>query len=123
MTNRSEGLSIVEAEHRQHAVVEQTIRDLKDQALAHFPLRPLLSRRGLDRHRRVGTQPVTVDSDHRVTEQHRPDRPRPSAPVVHNPRTIDQNSAGLDAAEPARWPWAADSLAALTRMRVLLPPP
>src|SRR5215218_9449929 len=28
---------IVEAEHRQHAVVELVIRDLKDQALAHFP--------------------------------------------------------------------------------------
>ena len=30
-------LTVVEAEHRQHAVVELAIRDLKDQALAHFP--------------------------------------------------------------------------------------
>ena len=29
--------TLVEAEHRQHAVVELVIRDLKDQALAHFP--------------------------------------------------------------------------------------
>ena len=36
-TNRSEPLAIVEAEHREHAVVELYIRDLKDQALAHFP--------------------------------------------------------------------------------------
>ena len=36
-TNRTEPLQIVEAEHRQHAVVELVIRDLKDQALAHFP--------------------------------------------------------------------------------------
>jgi hypothetical protein len=36
-TNRTEPLTIVEAEHRQHAVVELAIRDLKDQALAHFP--------------------------------------------------------------------------------------
>jgi hypothetical protein len=28
---------VVEAEHRQHAVVALTIRDLKDQAVAHFP--------------------------------------------------------------------------------------
>ena len=28
---------MVEAEHRDHAVVEQVIGDLKDQALAHFP--------------------------------------------------------------------------------------
>src|SRR5215217_4050220 len=36
-TNRTEPLAVVEAEHRQHAVVELCIRDLKDQALAHFP--------------------------------------------------------------------------------------
>ena len=36
-TNRTDPLAIVEAEHRQHAVVELAIRDLKDQALAHFP--------------------------------------------------------------------------------------
>jgi Transposase DDE domain group 1 len=37
ITNRTEALELVEAEHRRHAVVELTIRDLKDQALAHFP--------------------------------------------------------------------------------------
>jgi hypothetical protein len=37
ITNRTEPLELVEAEHRQHAVVELTVRDLKDQALAHFP--------------------------------------------------------------------------------------
>ena len=37
LTNRTDTLEIVEAEHRQHAVVEFAIRDLKDQALAHFP--------------------------------------------------------------------------------------
>jgi hypothetical protein len=37
ITNRGEDLALVEAEHRDHAVVEQVIADLKDQALAHFP--------------------------------------------------------------------------------------
>jgi hypothetical protein len=37
ITNRTEPLALVEREHRQHAVVELAIRDLKDQALAHFP--------------------------------------------------------------------------------------
>src|SRR5207245_85825 len=32
LTNRIDPLKIVESEHRQHAVVELTIRDLKDQA-------------------------------------------------------------------------------------------
>ncbi len=37
LTNRTDDITIVEAEHRDHAVVEQLIADLKDQALAHFP--------------------------------------------------------------------------------------
>ena len=36
-TNRTEPLLLVDSEHREHAVVELAIRDLKDQALAHFP--------------------------------------------------------------------------------------
>jgi hypothetical protein len=37
LSNRTEPLVLVESEHREHAVVELAIRDLKDQALAHFP--------------------------------------------------------------------------------------
>jgi hypothetical protein len=36
-SNRDDPLELVEAEHREHAVVELAIRDLKEQALAHFP--------------------------------------------------------------------------------------
>jgi hypothetical protein len=36
LTNRTHDRTIVEAEHRGHAVVEQVIADLKDQALPHF---------------------------------------------------------------------------------------
>jgi hypothetical protein len=37
VTNRTDPLELVEAGHRHRAVVELLIRDLKDQALAHFP--------------------------------------------------------------------------------------
>ncbi|MCA1679148.1 MAG: IS1380 family transposase, partial [Actinobacteria bacterium] len=37
ITNRTEQIALVEAEQRDHAVVEQVIADLKDQALQHFP--------------------------------------------------------------------------------------
>ncbi|MDP9257098.1 MAG: IS1380 family transposase, partial [Actinomycetota bacterium] len=37
ITNRSDELELVEAEHRQHAVVELAIRDHKDSALRHAP--------------------------------------------------------------------------------------
>lgn len=36
-TNRTEQIELVEAEHREHAIVESHIADLKDGALAHFP--------------------------------------------------------------------------------------
>jgi hypothetical protein len=37
LTNREEDMHTVDREHRRHAEVELAIRDLKDQALAHFP--------------------------------------------------------------------------------------
>ena len=37
LTNRIEDMHTVDREHRRHAEVELAIRDLKDQALAHFP--------------------------------------------------------------------------------------
>src|SRR3954452_14718477 len=37
VTNRTDDMHLVDAEHRQHAVIELVIRDLKAQALAHFP--------------------------------------------------------------------------------------
>ena len=37
ITNRTEEIGVVEAEHRGHAVIELAIRDLKAGALAHFP--------------------------------------------------------------------------------------
>ncbi|MGH7359356.1 MAG: IS1380 family transposase [Candidatus Rokuibacteriota bacterium] len=37
ITNRTEDMHVVDREHRRHAEVELAIRDLKDQALAHFP--------------------------------------------------------------------------------------
>ena len=37
ITNRTEPRHDVDREHRQHAQIELVVRDLKDQALAHFP--------------------------------------------------------------------------------------
>ena len=37
ISNRVEEITLVEAEHREHAVVEQVNADLKEQPLAHFP--------------------------------------------------------------------------------------
>ena len=74
VTNRTDALELVEAEHRQHAVVELAIRDLKDQALAHFPSGQLHRQRRLDGDRRARAQPAALD------HAARPARPAPSAP-------------------------------------------
>ena len=37
ITNRTDQMHTVDAEHRQHAEVELVIRDFKDSAMAHFP--------------------------------------------------------------------------------------
>jgi hypothetical protein len=57
---RTEEIALVQAEHRDHAVVEQVIADLKDQARA-LPLRPLPRQRRLDRPGRHRAQPAQVD--------------------------------------------------------------
>ena len=59
--NRTDELQLIEAEHRDHAVVEQVIADLKDQALAHFLWRVQRERR-LDRARRDRAQHPQMDT-------------------------------------------------------------
>lgn len=59
ITNRTDALEVVEAEHRQHAVVELCIREQRPSAGAP-PLRALLRQRRLDGHRRPVTQPAAV---------------------------------------------------------------
>jgi hypothetical protein len=41
LTNRTVPLNVADIDHRDHAQVELVIRDLKDQALAHFPPAPI----------------------------------------------------------------------------------
>ncbi len=100
LTNRTEPLELVEAEHRQHAVVELTIRDLKDQALAHFPSGQFNANsawtviaclaHNLTRWTTVIGLP---DHDH-------PLRPHPPPPAAADPRAADPHSPNVDAAPP-----------------------
>ena len=119
LTNRTDALEIVEAEHRQHAVVELAIRDLKDQALAHFPsgkfnanaawtviaalAHNLLRWTGL-----IGLPGTTV----RVA---RTLRRRLLALPGRLTRSARRNTLHL----PSRWPWEHDFIRALARIRAL----
>jgi Transposase DDE domain group 1 len=119
VTNRTEPLSLVEAEHRQHAVVELAIRDLKDQALAHFPSGRFLAN---------AAWTVIAALAHNLlrwtTLIGRPDTTVPAARTLRRrllsiPGRLAATGRRLTLRMPARWPWHTQFLAALTRLRAV----
>ena len=100
LTNRTDEIALVEAEHRDHAVVEQVIADLKDQALAHFPSGDFNAN---------GAWTVLAALAHNLLrwtqllglpDTHRPRRPHPAPPAARDPRPTDPPRPRLDAAPP-----------------------
>jgi len=98
ITNGTDDLALVEAEHREHAVVEQVIADLKDQALQHFPSGHF-RQRSVDRARRARAQPAALDAAARPPEHDRPRRAEPAPPpATTGPRPADFSRPPLDTA-------------------------
>jgi hypothetical protein len=122
LTNRTEALEIVEAEHRQHAVVELCIRDLKDQALAHFPsgkfsanaawtVIAALAHNLLRWTHLIALPGQTVRTARTLRRR-----------LLTIPGRLTRTARRTTLRMPARWPWAHDFLAALARLRALPPP-
>jgi len=118
-TNRTETIAEVEAEHRQHAVVELVIRDLKDQALAHFPSGQFHAN---------GAWTVIAALAHnllRWTELlgHASDIIRAARTVRRRlfalPGRLTTHAARWTLHLPARWPWKHDFTQALEHIRAL----
>ena len=118
-TNRSDALAVVEAEHRQHAVVELAIRDLKDQALAHFPsgqfnanaawvVLAALAHNLLRWTQSLGLPATTVRAARTLRRR-----------LLGIPGRLTRHARGWTLHLPARWPWHGDYLNALTRIRAL----
>ena len=78
-TNRTVPTLTADIDHRDHATIELAIRDLKDQALAHFPSGQLSRQQRLDRDRRPRAQPRPLDHPDRPAQ---PRRSRPPAPAA-----------------------------------------
>jgi hypothetical protein len=119
LTNRSEPLEVVEAEHRQHAVVELTIRDLKDQALAHFPsgrfsansawtVIACLAHNLLRWTSAIGLPGETVRVARTLRRR-----------LLQIPGHLTCSARRWTLHLPARWPWQGDFLRALARIRAL----
>ena len=119
LTNRTEPLELVEAEHRQHAVVELAIRDLKDQALAHFPSGKFLAN---------AAWTVIAALAHNLlrwtTLIGLPDTVIPTARTLRRrlltiPGRLTRTGRTVTLRMPARWPWHAEFLTALARLRAI----
>jgi hypothetical protein len=119
ITNRIEPIEIVEAEHRQHAVVELTVRDLKDQALAHFPSGRFAANsawaviaciaHNLARWTSViGLPDQTVRAARTVRRR-----------LLQIPGRLTRSGRRWTLHLPARWPWQHDFIRALARIRTL----
>jgi hypothetical protein len=122
LTNRTDDIAIVEAEHRQHAVVELAIRDLKDQALAHFPsgrfyanaawtVIAALAHNLLRWTTLIGLPDTTMRAARTLRRR-----------LLTIPGRLTRSARQTTLRMPARWPWATDFLAALARLRALPPP-
>jgi Transposase DDE domain group 1 len=119
ITNRTEPLETVEAEHRQHAVVELAIRDLKDQALAHFPsgqfnanaawtVIACLAHNLLRWTTLIGLPASTIRAA-RTTRRR----------LLALPGRLTHSARQWTLHLPARWPWQHDFIRALARIRAL----
>jgi hypothetical protein len=120
-TNRVDAIELVEAEHRQHAVVELAIRDLKDQALAHFPS---------GKFQANAAWTVIAALAHNLlrwtTQIGLPDTIIPTSRTLRRrlltiPGRITRTARTVTLRMPARWPWETHFLTALERLRALPP--
>jgi hypothetical protein len=121
ISNRDEEIALVEAEHRDHAVVEQVIADLKDQALAHFPsgdfhangawtVLAALAHNLLRWTQLLGLPETTVRAARTLRRW-----------LLSIPGRLTRHSRGWTLHLPARWPWHGDYISALNRIRALPP--
>jgi hypothetical protein len=119
ITNRTDDIALVEAEHRDHAVVEQVIADLKDQALAHFPsghfhanaawtVLAALAHNLLRWTQLLGLPDTTVRAARTLRRR-----------LIQIPGRLTRHARDWTLRLPARWPWQGDFDAALARIRAL----
>jgi len=119
ITNRTEDIQVVEDEHRDHAVVEQVIADLKDQALEHFPsghfhangawtVLAALAHNLLRWTQLLGLPDTTVRAARTLRRR-----------LLQIPGRLTNHARGWTLHLPARWPWHGDYITALNAIRAL----
>jgi hypothetical protein len=119
LTNRNSELTVIEAEHRQHAVVELAIRDLKDQALAHFPsghyfanaawtVIAAIAHNLLRWTTQIGLPGEVIRTSRTLRRR-----------LLTIPGRLTRTARRWTLHLPSRWPWHHDFIRALARIRAL----
>jgi hypothetical protein len=118
-TNRTTPLLVADVDHRDHATIELIIRDLKDQALAHFPTGQMHAN---------SAWTVIAALAHNLGRQTTliglPDRPVQTARsrrrhLLQIPARLTRTSRTWTLRMPARWPWQTDFTTVLDAIRAL----
>ena len=119
LTNRTVPMLTADIDHRDHAQVELVIRDLKDQALAHFPT---------GRYAANSAWTVIAAIAHNLgrwtTQIGLPNRPLQTARsrrrhLLQIPARLTRTSRRWTLRMPARWPWHHDFATILNTIRML----
>jgi hypothetical protein len=118
-TNRTVPMLTADLDHRDHASIELTIRDLKDQALAHFPSGRIhansawtviaaLAHNLARWSTLIGLPTATVQTAHIRRRR-----------LLQLPGRLTRTSRTWTLRLPARWPWKTDFLTVLDALRAL----
>jgi hypothetical protein len=119
LTNRTVPLLVADIDHRDHAQVELVIRDLKDQALAHFPS---------GHYHANSAWTVIAALAHNLARWTTliglPNRPVQTASarrrhLLQIPGRLTRTARRWTLRLPARWPWKTDFLTVLDAIRAL----
>ena len=119
VTNRTVPMLTADIDHRDHATIELAIRDLKDQALKHFPS---------GRYAANSAWTVIAALAHNLgrwtTQIGLPDRPVQTARsrrrhLLQIPARLTRTSRTWTLRMPARWPWQHDFTTVLDAIRAL----
>ena len=118
-TNRTTPMLIADTDHRDHATIELAIRDLKDQALAHFPSGRMHANSAWTviaaLAHNLGRWTTQIGQPHLPVQSARARRRH----LFQIPARLTRTSRQWTLRMPARWPWQHDFTTILDAIRAL----
>jgi len=119
VTNRTVPTIVADTDHRDHAEIELTIRDLKDQALAHFPSGQMHANSAWTviaaLAHNLARWTTLIGLPHRPVQTARARRRQ----LLQIPGRLVHTARQWTLRLPARWPWQTDFLTVLDALRAL----